>query len=205
MHLFRLNPKRDQASRVATLQRNALRLLWPSLFAVATTGVWHVCHRFGWYFDKDAEVMLNTAILVNAAIFAIAAALILNGVWERSRDIARYVLTKDKQSFMEVRDEKIPIAMHLVLGVLGVSVLVMLGAGHYPSTASGCLIMFTTSFALSLYFVVTTELQEPTRSVWFETRIPDDWTKASVDAYFQQVAGKQAPPSPGDAAGQAPH
>jgi hypothetical protein len=205
MHLLRLNPKRDQASRVATLQRNALRMLGPSLFAVATTGVWHVCHRLGWYFDKDAEVMLNTAIVVNAAIFAIAAALILNGVWERSRDIARYVLTRDKQAFMEVRDEKIPIAMHLVLGVLGVSVLVMLGAGHYPSTASGCLIMFATSFALSLYFVVTTELQEPTRSVWFETRIPEDWTTASVDAYFKEMTDKQRDQSPADAARQAQH
>jgi hypothetical protein len=128
--------------------------------------------------------MLGTAVLVHAAIFAIAAALILTGVWERSRDISRFVLARDKSSFMKIRDEKIPIAMHLVLAAFGTGVIVLLGAAHYPTAASGMLVMFTISFAMSLYFVVTLELQEPTTSVWFRARIPPEWLTEDVDHFF---------------------
>jgi drug/metabolite transporter (DMT)-like permease len=191
MHFFSLNPKRDHASRIATLRRNSLRLLPPLLFAILTTAAWYCCYRLGWYLPHDAEAMLSTAIVVDAALFAIAAALILNGVWERSRNIARYVLKNDKQAFMEVRDEKIPIAMHLVLAVLGLGVLVMLAAAHYSSPAGGGLIMFATAFAMSLYFVVTLELQEPTTSVWFSMRIPEDWLREDVDKYFKEIIEKR--------------
>jgi hypothetical protein len=44
---------------------------------------------------------------------------------------------------------------------------------------------------MSLYFVVTLELQEPTTSVWFSMRIPEDWLREDVDKYFKEIIEKR--------------
>jgi hypothetical protein len=46
--------------------------------------------------------------MVIAGIFAFAGSLILDRAWKRSQDMARAILLYDKQSFMLLRDEKIP-------------------------------------------------------------------------------------------------
>jgi hypothetical protein len=185
MRFLRLNPKRTAASRWASFRRNAVRVLAPFVIASLMTAIWSFCRAHGWYLPKDADMMLSTAVLVLAAIFAIAAAMVLNGTWERSRKIACYVLTNDKKAFMEVRDEKLPIAMHLVLAALALSVLALLGAADYPTQASGTIIVFSAWFTILLYFVVVIELQDPTTSVWFQARIPQDWLDEKVDTYFK--------------------
>jgi hypothetical protein len=191
--LLQLNQWRDWPSRRASLRRNVLRVVPPAVLATVMTCVWYQCRKRGWHLPKDAEMMLGTAILVLAAIFAIAAAMVLNGTWERSQRIARYILTRNKRAFMVIRDEKLPIAMHLVLASFGLWVLILLGAAEYGDALSGGLIVFSTWFAMSLYFVVVIELQEPTKSVWLSARIPDEWLKESVDTYFKsRIAEKQA-------------
>jgi len=184
LELWKLNPKRSWASRLASLRRNLLRLLLPLCLATLATVLWHQCHKRGWHVPSHAEAMLATGILVLAAIFAIAAALILDRIWERTRAISRYILTRNKRAFMEIRDEKMPIAMHLVLAASGLWVLVLLAAAEYPSSASGALVVFSSWFSMLLYFVVITDLQDPTTSVWFSSRIQPDWIEQDVDAYF---------------------
>jgi hypothetical protein len=187
LYIFKLNSKRSWSSRLASLRRNSIRLSVAALFAALTTVAWHQCHRYGAHLPKGAEEMLGDAILVLAAIFAIAGAMILAGVWEHLREISRCVLMHDEEKFMLIRDERMPIAMHLVLAVSGLLVLVLLGAAEYPSSAHGAIIMFSTSFAMMLYFIVIGDLQHATNSVWFKTRIPKEWDENNVDEYFRSV------------------
>lgn len=183
--IYTLNKRRTWPERLESLKLNLLRLVVPIFLAAVATVIWCQCRRRDLHLPDGDREMFSTAVLVLAAVFAIAAALLLTGAWERSRMISRYILTHNKKAFMEIRDEKIPIAMHLLLAIVGLLVVVLLGAAEYKNPITGGFVIFSTSFAISLYFVVMADLQEPTRSVWFRRRIPPDWLTTDIDAYFE--------------------
>jgi len=184
LHFFAPNPKRGWKSRLKSLQHNSLLILLPLAIAAVMTWAWYQFFKRGCHLPEQAKEMVGTAVVVQAAIFAIAAAMVLNGTWERVQKLSRYVLTGDQRSFMEIRDEKMPIPMHLVLAGSGLSVLVLLSAAPYPDKYSGGIIVFLTWFAMSLYFMVVSALQNITKSVWFRNRVPKAWFTEDVDVAF---------------------
>lgn len=209
-YIFSLNKRRTWASRRASLQRNAVRLMFSFGFATLTTVIWHQFYKAGIHLTEKTHEILGVAILVLAAIFAIAGAMILDGVWEHVQKMTRYVLTGNQRKFMLKRDERMPIAMHLVLGVAGLSVIALLGAADYPSSWSGIVIVFPTSCAMMLYFVVIGDMQDTTNSPWFEARVPKEWLKQDVDKYFRELRDKKqtmrvaSKPTPSAAAATTP-
>jgi hypothetical protein len=184
LHLLATNPKRGWRSRLASLRRNFLLLLLPLLFAAVMTWAWVQFYPPGWHLPDGAKEMVGTAVVVQAAIFAVAAAMLLDGTWKRVQKLSRHVLAGDQRAFMLLRDEKMPIPMHLVLLGSGLSLIVLLSAAPYPDACSGALILFLTWFALSLYFMVVSALQNITASVWFTNRVPKLWLEEEVDKAF---------------------
>src|SRR5215471_6657640 len=115
LRVFAPNPKRGWASRMASLRGNVFLVIPPLVLASLMTAVWYQFFKREWHLPDSVKEMLSTAIVVQAAIFAIAAAMVLNGTWERVRTLSRHVLIRNQRGFMEIRDEKMPISMHLVL------------------------------------------------------------------------------------------
>lgn len=197
LRIFALNKKRTRKDRWDSIKLNTARLIAPLVIAILATAIWWLCEWRGWYLPQKAEGMLGTATLVLAAIFAVAAALFLTGTWEHYQMIARCVLANDQRAFMQIRDEKMPIAVHLVLWISGLCVLILLGAAEYPTPAAGGVIIFVTAFAMSLYVFMIKDLQNPANSPWFVARIPPAWLEANVDVYFKTMAApQQAAPTP---------
>ena len=185
LRFFAPNPKRGWASRLASLRRNVFLMIPPLVLAGLMTAAWYQFFSRGWHLPDTVKEMLGTAIVVQAAIFAIAAAMVLNGTWERLRTLSRHVLVRNQRGFMEIRDEKMPISMHLVLAASGLSVLLLLSAAHYPNVWSGAMVVFSTWFVMSLYFMVVAALQNVTSSVWIVNRVPDEWLALDVDEFFR--------------------
>jgi len=128
--------------------------------------------------------MLGTATLVVAAIFAVASAILLTAVWDNLHEASQCVLKRDQRQFMLMRDERMPFAVRAVLIVSGTSVVVLLGAAHYPSSLAGEFVMFSTAFVLTLCYLVVTTLQRVMVNPWFRERVPPDWLSQSADQYF---------------------
>lgn len=167
------------------MRGNGWRIITAFGSAAVTTIIWHQFHKCELALPKEAEIILGTAVLVLAAIFAIAGAMILTGVWERLRKASKYVLMRDKMKFLLIRDERMPIAMLLMLASSGLCVIFLLGAAHYPSSASGIAVMFPVTFSITFFFIVIRDVQGAIyTSPWFTTRISDDWWKEDVDDYF---------------------
>jgi hypothetical protein len=189
------NPKRGWRSRLASLRRNSLLLLLPLAAASVMTLAWYQFYPLRWHLPETAKEMVGTAVVVQAAIFAIAAAMVLDGTWKRVQKLSRYVLAGDQRAFMLIRDEKMPIPMHLVLLGSGLSLIVLLSAAPYPDACSGALILFLTWFALTLYFMVVSALQNITASVWFTNRVPKLWLEEEVDKAFGTGFSEHATPA----------
>jgi hypothetical protein len=185
---FRLNPRRGWRSRAAS-RRHILRMVLPALlFATVVTLAWselftHDIHLEHHGQAKDTDI-IGFAIVVQAAIFAIAAAILLNGTWERIRALSRHVLKRDRAAFMELREEKMPIPMHIVLHGSGLSILMLLIIAPYSDPLHGAIIIFSTSFVVVLYTVVLRALQDVSKNVWIMNRVPKEWLQLNVDEYF---------------------
>jgi hypothetical protein len=45
--------------------------------------------------------------------------------------------------------------------------------------------VFAVTFSISLYFIVSTELQNPASSAWFAERVPEAWLQVDIDEHFK--------------------
>ncbi len=95
------------------------------------------------------------------------------------------ILKRDKETFLCYRDDRIPIMIHLLILVMSLPVLIIISLLEYKSAWTGTTCVFFVSFALSLYWVVVTELQNPSKSLWFVERVPDEWLTIDIDMHFK--------------------
>ena len=196
LQVFRLNPRRGWRSRLTSLCLNLMLLVPPVLLSAGMTYVWY---KFvsKWQVPEKAKDILGFAIVVQAAIFAIAAAMVLSGAWERVRMLSRHVLVRNQQGFMELRDERMPISMHFILGASALSVLMLLSVAPYPDDWSGIIIVSSTWFVMSLYFMVVGALQNILYSPWMWNRVPPAWRALDIDVHFRTGFSEHRPaPTP---------
>ncbi len=183
--LFDLNRDRSWESRWVSLKLNWNRARMPFFVALGVTLVWLFFRVLAWHPAEGAQGMLETAILLLAAIFAVPAGLILNQAWEHMQALSRCILTADEREFMIKRDEKLPFAIYSLLGVPGFAMLILISIAEYPTLAIGAIIVFSSWFTMIFYFVVIRDLQDPIASmVWFLERTPPEWRAPKVDDYF---------------------
>lgn len=197
-----LNRRRTAADRWASWKLNLVRFAIPLAFACVATALWALCERNEWHFPHTAEVMVGTAILVLATVLAVAAGLMLNEVAQRSHELSMHILANKQHEFMLIRDERPPFAVSATLIVSGICVLILIGGAHYETWISGGIIIFLTTFAMSMYVVVIKELQNPTASQWFAARIPPEWLAADIDEFFDTHVAKRRRPPPAPASKQ---
>lgn len=184
-----LNPQRDWRSRRATLWHNLGLIFQTIVCAAAITALWAYCYSRKWPMHAHHEtdlIMLNTSILVCAAIFAIVAALLFTEAWQKISKLSRAVLLGDECEFMLLRDEKVSIMMHVVLGFFALSVLVQFGLAGYTSTGFGAVIVFLISSCFVVYFIAILEMQNPHKIVWIRTHAPPHWLTQNSQDYFQK-------------------
>ncbi len=180
--------KKDDARRKwRSFKKNAGVLLRPFILAILTTGLWAKLHPYGYHFHhEDTSVLTEGGIATLAVLFGLIAAVVLNAIWERYRQIVVAVLKKDRETFLLYRDERIPIMLHLLLLSFSLPLWCIIVALEYRSLWSGSAVVFAVTFSLALFWVVATELENPAQSPWFAERIPQDWLKVDIDKHFEQ-------------------
>jgi hypothetical protein len=161
-------------------------MVQPFLMAAITTYIWYCLHKAEIHFPKEDEGTLTTAVVATLAItFSILAALVLNSIWEKYRQVVVCILRRDMETFLLYRDERIPIIIHILLASLSMPVIVMVMLLEYRSFWSGLASISSVSFAISVYWVVALELENPSKSLWLAERVPKDWLEKDIDAHFK--------------------
>lgn len=179
--------------RVKALKRHIPLFTKPAIVSAVALGVWHLLRYFGIHLDKSSEVPVTAAVIPTLGItYSIIAALVLNAVWEEYRKVSVCVITDDRDTFLLYRDERIPLMIHLLLGVLSLFLIGSIMLIDYDHIWSGRCSVFSITFACVLYWVVATELDDPARSVWFKERIPQEWLEIDIDVYRAEKAKKKA-------------
>ncbi len=124
---------------------------------------------------KDETVLTNTLIPVLAAFHAILAAIVMNKVWEEFKTIRRCIRRKDKEGFRDSMHDRIPLTLHVLLGVMSFFIIVSVMMIEYESKWTGMFVVGTLTFMLVLYFEVAITLDNPAKAPWYTDKIPTEW------------------------------
>lgn len=146
---------------------------------VLSIGVWYwIFYRLGVSFFESDESTFTDAIVPTLAMFhAIVAGHVLIKVWDEYKVVRRCVKKGDKKTFMECRDDRIPLAIHMLLASLSVIIMVLVMLLHYDGPGAGIASTSSVAFVLTLYWEVATNLDNPFKGVWYRDQIPKDWFK----------------------------
>lgn len=183
---MKLSKQGDLSRKWRSFKRHVVLLAQPIALALFATYLWQKLHTAGIHFPKADEASLTTAVIATLAIaFSILAGLVLNSIWEKYQKVVICVLKRDMDCFLLYRDERIPIVFHLLLASLSLPIIVMVMLLEYSSVWSGGASTFVVTLAISVYWLVATQLQNPAKSLWFAERIPPDWLTVDIDEHFK--------------------
>jgi len=174
--------KNDKRRKWRSFKKNTALFCSAFIVAVIITLAWYVAWINGFHFAD--EIDMSAIITTLGVTYGIIATWVLDAIWDKYKKVVISTLHQDKDEFMLYRDERMPIALHLLIIFISLPLLGMIGMIDYHSVTTGIFSVFAVSFILSLFWIVIKHLEDPSRSAWIAERIPADWLEADVDEHF---------------------
>lgn len=173
----------DWQRRARSFWRHLKLMVLVAVPAIVAAAAWkHVFHQFGPFFPKEDEIAL-TAIGVGVPLvpFGFMAVRLLDESYSRSKEFDKFIFEKNRNAFLRIRDDRLPVIFHLMQAVLMIPIGVVTLGFDYASVRAGEFIVWTVVATFAVYWVAITVLQNPERTPWFAERISKEWLTASVD------------------------
>jgi len=173
--------------RWVTVKRHLPIILKPLAVSIILTLIWRlILFPNSIHFqDFAGEPIMFIIIPMVAFIYVIFSGIAVTSVFDQYKIISKCVVKKDLDSFLIYRDEQLPIMIHLLIGTLSViiigSVMLFDYQGH---TIIAMFTIMAIVFVLLLIWIVTTELDNFQKSIWFKAKIPPEWFEIDIDKFF---------------------
>jgi hypothetical protein len=182
-----LSRKNDFVRKQRSFERHFVFALQPPATAAILTAIWqYVFWAHEIHFPKSDEMVLIGAVIgVIGIAFSVVAGVVLTMTLDKYRKISMSVMQRDKETFLMYRDERLPIIMYILLGTLSACLIALMMLIEYSDVRWGDFAVFVVTCAISTYFFVARELENPAKSPWFAERIPPNWLEEDVDAHFR--------------------
>lgn len=182
----RLSKKRDLARKWRSFRRHTFLMMQPFAVAFLAVVVWRWMWKNGYHLAaEDSEIFYVPVMATLGLAFSINATINLSSTWEKYRRIGNCILTRNEREFLQLRDERMPIILHLFLATLSFFLIGMMMLLDYKYEMSGIVSVFIISFLVALYWIVVPQLENPAKSAWFAERIPGEWLEIDIDIYFE--------------------
>lgn len=177
--------KNDPTRKWRSFKRHALLLFKTFVFSSTTTFMWYETWIRGYRFaEDDKDIIIGAIIMTFGVTYGISLSWIFSGLGETYKKVVVAVLEKDERTLMMWRDERMPIAVHLSIGIPSLFLLGGIGAVSYRHVLTGGISIFAVSFMLVFFWYVAREIENPLKGAWFRERV-DPWLfEQDVDTYF---------------------
>jgi hypothetical protein len=163
--------------------RHAPILLKPASVGLVMVIIWHLMHQYELYLEKS-DLPMASILPILGIIYGFFAGLTINTVWGEYKKMATGVVTKNKDLFLQYRDEQIPIMLHILVGGIALVIQALIMLIDYKNTTTAEIFVFSSAFLLSLTAIIVVEFDEPQRSIWFKEKTPPEWLTINIEEYF---------------------
>lgn len=173
----------------ATVRRHLPVVLKPAAAGLVTLAIWFlVLLPNEVYFDKEAgEPIMFIILPLVGFMYVIFASVAVGSVFEQYRNVSKSVVQQDVDTFLLYRDEQLPIMMHILIGAPSIILVAAVMLFNYgPQHWAGAATIFSVSFMLVLVWVIATELDDFSKSIWFREKIPPRWYEIDIETYFSK-------------------
>lgn len=141
--------------------------------------------------DKSIEPILFIVLPLLGFMYVIFASIAVGSVFDQYKIISKCVVKKDVDTFLLYRDEQLPIMMHILIGAPTVFIVLFVSLFNYQGDVlAGVASIFAVTFMLVLGWVIATELDDFSKSIWFREKIPKSWYEIEVEKHFKSKSEK---------------
>jgi len=169
---------KQRFERAIELTIKCVVLLFSPLFIVAPcTAIWYYgIFARHFHFDEHMENIVVAAwIPMFGILYSILAATVFNTVWAEYKEMRKAVKQYDFEKFADLKDEEMSPLVYMMVGAFSVAVLVGFMSVKYPNGIYGIIVISSTSYLLSLLFIVVREIDDPCGGLWFIKSLPEEW------------------------------
>lgn len=174
--------------RWVTFRRHIWIILKPTFASILMVLIWKFALvNNGIMFNKSAENPILFMILpLVAFIYVIFASLAVSSVFNEYKTISRSVIKSDLETFLLHRDEQLPIMMHILVGAPSIFLILISMMFNYADFYIGATSVFAVVFVVVITWVISTELDDYRKSIWFKEKIPPHWYEIDIDEHFKK-------------------
>jgi hypothetical protein len=129
------------------------------------------------YFKEDETIMTQTGFGAKITFHAVIAAIFLGKVAPGYVKAKKCILNQNEEGFHECVEDRLPMPVHILLGVMSVFALSNCLLLPYHGAYAGFDNVFSTVFTLVLYWGVATKLDDPRKAPGLRDKINPEWLK----------------------------
>lgn len=165
-------------------------LFFPVLISIFSILIWALFfYQNGVRFDDGMEIIVTSSwIPVFGILYSLFTAIVLSSVWGEYKTIRRAVKQWDIDTFMDLSDEEMSPLVHALVLTFSIAILLAFMLLDYPSFSNGLVLIGSTSYLLSLIFLVIIEIDNPCSGFWFIKSIPEEWLRIDPKTWREQRA-----------------
>jgi hypothetical protein len=190
VHVPKLKPNFIPWNRKwVTVRRHLPIVLKPLIAGLVLMAAWRLwLYPNGMHFGKESvEPIMLVVLPLVGFMYVIFASVAVGSVFDQYKKVSKCVVRKDLDSFLLYRDEQLPIMMHILVGapsIILAAFVMLLDYSH--DTLGGMAGVFAVTFMLVLVWVITTELDDFSKSIWFREKIPTKWYEIDIEKHFNK-------------------
>lgn len=169
---------KERAGKVfRTLMRCFILSLVPMVMSAIMTGFWYVVlFQQDIHFHPSSEGIMTAAWITS---FALLYCFVTDWAFHKARE--KYQAMRDAVKefrfdvFMNLKDEELSPLVHFLVLTFSINLIGSFMGLHYAEFSTGFAVVWSTTFLVSLVYVVIIEIDGPCSGLWFIKNIPETW------------------------------
>ncbi len=163
-------------------------VVYPLLVSgVMALGWIFLLHDNGFYFSAEAETpFLYMIIPLVGFVYVIFASLAVNSVFDKYKEVKRSVVRKDLSTYLEHRDQQLPILMRILVAIPSLILLFLALMYQYADFNAGVASVFLVTLVVSTTWIVINELDSIHRRSYFKAKVPSHWHSKKAENHFKE-------------------
>jgi hypothetical protein len=127
------------------------------------------------FHKEDKETILMGPLPLLGIFHSIIAGHMYMDVQRRHREVQTCILKKDEDTFRINRNVRLPGFAKFFLACLSSTLVLLTLLIRYQNENTSLFLVFVVTFALSIFWVMITELEDPVSGAWFGNKAPVEW------------------------------